>query len=129
MLTELSAMADIVAAAAVVASVVFLGLQVRESNRQARLSNWRALLDALARFKGLTNDLTFAEMVERGHRDFGALQPHEQRAFGLYLEQGIHVFGNFDKHHGRIPAGYTGLQTAIEANLRDLVTTPGARAS
>lgn len=128
MLSELSVLAEIVAAAAVVLSLVFVGLQIRETNRQARLTNWRGLLDALRAFKGLTNDLSFAEMVERGHRDFGALESHEQRAFGLYLEQGIHVLGNFGKHRGRNPPGYKGLDAAIEANLRDLVTTPGARA-
>ncbi len=79
-------------------------------------------------FKSQTNDLSFAEMIERGHKDFAALESHEKRAFGLYLEQGIHVYGNFNKHTGRIPPGYVGLEDALENSLTDLLTTPGARA-
>ena len=75
-----------------------------------------------------TNDLAFAEMIERGHRDFSTLQAHEKRAFGLYLEQGIQVYGNFGKHGGRIPAGYVGFEEPLQNSMRDLLTTPGARA-
>jgi hypothetical protein len=127
-LDQLSAIAELVAAMAVVASLLFLGYELREGNRQARLSNWRELLEALRSFKAQTNDLAFAEMIERAGRDYAGLAAHEKIAYGMYLEQGIHVYGNFAKHTGRIPPGYVGLDEAIENSLRDMLTTSGARA-
>ena len=127
-LDEIFVIAEIIAAFAIVGSLMFLGSELREGNRQARASNWGEGLEALREFKAQTNDLAFAEMIERGHRDFSTLQAHEKRAFGLYLEQGIQVYGNFGKHGGRIPAGYVGFEEPLQNSMRDLLTTPGARA-
>ncbi|NNK67488.1 MAG: hypothetical protein HKO95_12220 [Rhodobacteraceae bacterium] len=128
MLSHIADIADLVAATAVVASLVFVALEIRQSNRQSRLANWRDVLAGLNTFKAATNDLAFADMVARGHADYAGLAPHERLSFGLYLEQGIHMYGNFNKHAEMIPPGYDGLSDAIENSLSELLTTPGARA-
>lgn len=128
MLSYIADTADLIAAAAVVASLVFVALEIRQTNRQAQLSNWRDLLEGLRDFKAVTNDPVVADIITRGHQGFGDLAPHEQLTFGMYLEQGIHIYGNFTKHADAIPDGYDGLEEATDNSLEELLTTPGARA-
>ena len=127
-LTELAGVADLVAALGVMLSVAVLAYEMHRNRKQAELANWRELLQTLIDYKGLTNDLVFADLVERGHADYDALTPSEQRAFGLYLEQGIHIFGNFLKHNDSLPRKLTGLDQAIANMYIDMLATPGGAA-
>jgi hypothetical protein len=128
MLTVLADIADLLAAAGVIASLLFLAVQLRDQNRETRLKNWRELQVSLTQFKAVTNDLAMAELVARGQADYGSLGPGEKLAFGLYLEQGIHIIGNFDKHSGTVPKQFRDLDVAIHNTMLDLLTSPGARA-
>lgn len=128
MLDVLANIADVLAAAGVIASLLFLAFELREQNRETRLQNWRELTAALAEFKAVTNDPVMADLVERGHNDYAALGAAEKRAFGLYLEQGIHAIGNFRQHGGRVPMQFEHLHHVIRNTMLDHVTTPGARA-
>lgn len=128
MLMTLAAIADLVAAAGVIGSLIFLGVQLREQNRETGLNNWRELLVTLTDFKGITNDPAMADLVVRGHTDYHALSEAEQLSFGLYLEQGIHIIGNFEKHSGTVPGQMKDLQYPVQNLMLDHLATPGARA-
>lgn len=128
LLNQLAPMADILAALGVILSLVFLAYELRQNRKQSELSNWRDLLESLSNFKGLSNNLEFSEFLERAEQDYHALTPAEQRAFGMYLEQGIHIIGNFAKHNDTIPTKLVGMDGAIHSLLRDLLNTKGARA-
>jgi hypothetical protein len=128
MLTFLADIADLLAAAGVIASLLFLAVQLRDQNRETRLKNWRELQVSLTQFKAVTNDLAMADLVARGQEDFDALSPGEKLAFGLYLEQGIHIIGNFDKHLGTVPKQFEHLNYAVHNTMLDLLSSPGARA-
>lgn len=128
MLPTLAAIADLVAAAGVIASLLFLAVQLREQNRETGLNNWRELLETLTDYKGVTHDPHMADLVVRGHADFHALAPHEQLSFGLYMEQGIHIIGNFDKHSGTVPRQMKDLNLAVHNLMLDHLNSPGARA-
>jgi hypothetical protein len=127
-LSVLADFADIVAALAIVISLIFVGYELHQNRTQAELANWRALLDTLVDYKGLTHDPSFAEFVTRAHADYGALSDAEKMRFGLYLEQGIHIFGNFLKHNDALPRKLAGLEDAVTSMFADMLTTPGGSA-
>jgi hypothetical protein len=127
-LSLLADLADVVAAIAIVLSLIFVGYELHQNRTQAELSNWRALLDTLVDYKGLTHDPAFAEFVTRAHADYDALSDAEKMRFGLYLEQGIHIFGNFLKHNAALPRKLAGLEDAVTAMFADMLTTPGGSA-
>lgn len=127
-LGRIADIADLLAAAGVIVSLGFLAYELRMNRKLAELSNWRELLAALSDYKGLTHDLEFSDLIERGNRDYSALTPSEQRSYGLYLEQGIHIMGNFLKHNDTMPQKLTGIDGAIHSLLRDLLCHPGGLA-
>lgn len=124
-LSELASMADIIAAAAIIVSLLFVGVQLRLTRIQSELGNWRELLQQLTNYKGITNDLAVAELVIKGHADLDALDAAEKLSFGHYLEQGIHIYGNFLKHNDSLPRKLVGLDGAIKNSLSEMLTTPG----
>ena len=128
MLTTIANIADLLAAAGVIGSLIFLGLQLREQNRETGLNNWRELLITLTDFKGITSDPQMADLVLRGHEDYHALGPAEKLSFAMYLEQGIHIIGNFEKHSGTVPTQMKDLHYPIRNLMLDHLATPGARA-
>ena len=125
---QIALVTQIVAALGVVVSMCFLAYELHLTRKQSELTNWRELLATLTDYKGQTSDLVFAELIERGHADYDDLLPHEQRAFGLYLEQGIHVLGNFLKHNDALPRKLAGLDDAVSNMFIDALTTPGGAA-
>jgi len=126
-LNQLADIADLIAALGVIGSLLFLAFELRLSNKETRMANWRQLLDSFREYKAVTNDVAFSELIERGNNSFNNLNAAEQRSYGQYLEQGIHVIGNFSKHRGGIPAELQGLQLAVSNSLVDLLNTQGGR--
>ena len=127
-LSVLASLADVIAAVAIVVSLIFVGYELQQNRKQAELANWRAVLDTLVEYKGLTHDPAFAEFVVRSHSDYDALSTAEKLRFGLYLEQGIHIYGNFLKHNDALPRKLAGLEDAVTAMFADMLTTPGGAA-
>ncbi|MEO9825515.1 MAG: hypothetical protein ABJF50_13945 [Paracoccaceae bacterium] len=127
-LSDLASMADIIAAAAIIVSLIFVGVQLRLTRIQSELGNWRDVLQQLTDYKGITNDMAVAELVTKGHADLDDLDPAERLSFGLYLEQGIHIYGNFLKHNNSLPRKLVGLDGAIKNSLAEMLTTPGGAA-
>jgi hypothetical protein len=128
MLPTLAAIADLIAAAGVIGSLLFLAVQLREQNRETGLNNWRELLVTLTDFKAATNDHALADLVVRGNADYHGLSAPERMTYGLYLEQGIHIIGNFQKHSGTVPRMMRDLDLAVQNLMLDLLAHPGARA-
>lgn len=127
MLSILADIADLVAAAGVIASLLFLAFELREQNRETGLANWRHLLERLTVFKSATNDPVMVDLVVRGNADYHALSPAEKLTYGMYLEQGIHIIGNFEKHSGTVPRQMTDLPLAVHNLFLDLLSPPGAK--
>ena len=120
-LSQFADIADLIAAFGVIGSLLFLAFELRLSNKETRMSNWRQLLDSFREFKAVTNDVAFSELIERGNINYDDLSAAEKRSYGQYLEQGIHVIGNFSKHRGGIPMELDGLQSAVDNSLIDLL--------
>lgn len=127
-LAEFAPIADVLAAVGVMVTVAVLAYEMRQTRKQTELANWRDLLGTLTDYKGLSQDAEFADLVERGHADYNALSPADQRRFGLYLEQGVHVYGNFLKHNTELPQKLEGLDDAVANYYIDMLTTSGGAA-
>jgi hypothetical protein len=127
-LSVIADFADLIAASAIIVSLVFVGYEMRMTRNQAELSNWRDLLSTFTDFKAITNDLDYASFLVRAHADYHTLNDAEKLSFGLYLEQGIHISGNFLKHNDSLPRKLVGLDEAIESTLGEMLTTPGGAA-
>lgn len=124
----LASLADIIAAVAIVLSLIFVGYELQQNRTQAELSNWREVLQTLVDYKGQTNDAAFAEFVTRAHADYDALSEADKMRFGYYLEQGVHIYGNFLKHNSALPRKLEGLEDAVSNMFIDMSTTPGGAA-
>jgi hypothetical protein len=127
-LSSLSSIAQIAAAIGVIVSLAFLGYEIRMTRLQAEHANWRDLLQSLSDYKGITNDLPFAEFVTRAHTDYHALTDAEKLSFGGYMEQGIHIYANFYKHNALLPGQIDGIDEAISNCLTEMLATPGGAA-
>ncbi|MEM8591194.1 MAG: hypothetical protein AAGF13_01590 [Pseudomonadota bacterium] len=127
MMANLADIADIIAAAGVIASLLFLAFELRVQNRETGLANWRHLLETLTEFKATTNDPVMADLIIRGQKDYSALSEQEKLSFGNWLEQGIHIIGNFEKHSGTVPRAMKDLDIAVHNLMLDHLRSPGAR--
>lgn len=127
-LAELADIADLVAATAVIISLLFVGYELRMTRKQSELSNWRDVLQTFTEYKAATNDIEFAALLVRGHEDYDALSAAERMSFGLFLEQGVHICGNFLKHNDSLPRKLVGLEDAIMNTFAEMLTTPGGAA-
>lgn len=127
-LSTLADIADLIAAAAIILSLGFVGYELHLTRKQSELSNWREVLQAFVDYKAITNDLEFSEFLVRAHKDYAALSESEKQSFGLYLEQGIHVIGNFIKHNDSLPKKLVGLEDAVMNSFYEMLTTPGGAA-
>jgi hypothetical protein len=125
---DIAPIADLLAALGVMVTVAVLAYELHQTRKQTELSNWRDLLQTLVDYKGLMNAPEFADFVERAHGDYDALSPGEKRRFGMYLEQGIHIYGNFLKHNDSLPRKLEGLDDAVSNYHHDMLTTPGGAA-
>lgn len=125
MSSNVSAIADLVAALAIVSSLCLVAYELHQTRVQSELSNWREVLQALTDYKAVTNDLGFAEFLVKAHDDYDVLSDAEKLSFGLYLEQGVHIYGNFLKHNESLPRKLEGLEGAVMNMLGEMLTTPG----
>ena len=127
-LSVIAQIADFITAIAVVVSLVFVGYELHMTRKQSELSNWREVLQAFTDYKAVTNDIEFAAFIVRAHEDYNALSPAEKMSFGLYLEQGVHIMGNFLKHNDALPRKLVGLEKAVANTFAEMLTTPGGSA-
>jgi hypothetical protein len=127
-LSEVADIADLVAALAIIVSLVFVGYELHMTRKQSELSNWREVLQAFTDYKAATNNIEFAAFLVRGHENYEALSPAEKLSFGLFLEQGVHICGNFLKHNDSLPRKLVGLEDAIMNTFTEMLTTPGGAA-
>ncbi len=119
--------AQIIAALAVVASLVFVGLQVRASTREQALTRSIEAGDNYDRFQYLIiENPEFREVWVKGADDIGALSKTELMAFGAYMALWV---GSVMRFSMRDQAGYASPSTweEVKAMYRPITARKGAR--
>jgi hypothetical protein len=105
-LSEWANIAEIIGGIAIVASLIFVGLEVSENTRMVRLTSDRALDQRnLALNVSVANNQGLADILTRGETDRGSLTPTEKMRFDNYCLSRFggyeNVVGNFV--HGLVP--------------------------
>jgi len=120
--------ADVLAGVGVIASLVFVGVEVRRNTSQAKLQNWASLIDRFIGIYSNAADPELANVIAKGRKDFEALTDGEKIAYGNHLYQvvvGLEAFINFAENevHGKEE-----MERQFDSNILYHVGCPGGLA-
>ena len=88
------AAAELVGATGVIASLFYLGTQIRQNTRSVRASNYHAVVTNLSNLSGaMGRDGSTADVFVRGQSDFHCLSPTERKQFALLM---VSLFRNYE---------------------------------
>ncbi len=123
---ELGAIGELVGGVAVIGSLLYVGLQVSQSNRLAQLNAVQTYMGAFNRdVLSPFHDQEFAKTARRGFNDFQSLNKEEQITIhALWLK--IMFLGQTDfflRRHGKIEKDFA---AAIETANVTMLKSPGA---
>jgi hypothetical protein len=124
-ITELGSLGEFVGSLAVLATLAYLAVQVRQTKRafqSASLQNGIATMNQNT--QNIAADPEYTEIVMRGFYEHESLNPTQRFRFGLWLTSMFHVFQQhyFDAEKGLgDPRIWAGEQRA----MTDLLGTPG----
>ncbi|MDJ0790248.1 MAG: hypothetical protein QNK05_25935 [Myxococcota bacterium] len=116
------AIGEIVGAAAVVVSLVYLASQIRTQNREARAASVHQVMHEYAEAISRLHDPEMAEIWVRAHEDFDSLSPPQRLRFIIYLMVAVRSFEDayFQWREGRLEDD---VWRALLAPLRDVKST------
>jgi hypothetical protein len=127
----LGALGDLIGGFAVVASLIYLAVQVRHSARQTnentralRITSRQAVQEAFARWRALLSDARLAELYLRGSQDYSALSRDERFQFGLVAQEMFYAYETLFVQSSGV--GTTSAATAVE-QISIAVRPPGLR--
>ncbi len=86
-MAELTIVAELLAAAGVIASLIFVAFEIRRNTAQTRQANWGSIADRFSAVYAQTDDLELANLVVKGRQSYDDLSEAEKLSFGHYLEQ------------------------------------------
>jgi len=88
------AAAELVGATGVIASLFYLGTQIRQNTRSVRASNYHAVVTNLSNLSAaIGRDGSTADVFVRGQSDFHGLSPTERKQFVMLL---VSLFRNYE---------------------------------
>jgi hypothetical protein len=127
-LQDLAAIGDAVGGVAVIVTLVYLAIQIRQSTAIERAAGQRDLLSQLRSWVELTaGDPALFDVLRRGTRDWTSLAPPEQEQFHawalsllLLAEQALYMRNDRFVNEGSF--------RGIEQAALSIVATPGGRA-
>ncbi len=124
---ELGAIGELVGGVAVIASLIYVGLQVRQSARDTRASNFHAVTDSFNALNiQIAGNAELAEILDKGNSDRQSLNSNERVRYDfLYLS----VFRILETvfTQSRSGAGETDLWRAEERTVEALLSARGVR--
>lgn len=86
-LDQIADWADLLTAVGVIASLLFVGWEMRRNADQTRLGNHQTTLTALREHKRRTDDPHVADVIDRGRQDFDGLSGPDKITFGYWMEE------------------------------------------
>ncbi len=86
-LAQITILAELLAAAGVVASLIFVAFEIRRNTAQARLGNWQSVTERATALWSRTSDIELANLIAKGRKSYHDLTEGEKISFGHYLEE------------------------------------------
>ena len=108
-LEDLGNLGEFVGAIAVVASLIYLAVQVRQNTRSVRASTYQAVVSASADINAMiAQDETLARIFRLGLADVSELTDDERMRLDFFLGQWFNMFENLylQREHGTIDAEF-----------------------
>lgn len=97
-LSQFAPIADLLTAIVVTVSLVFVALELRSSNKQAKRSNTQQVLAGIRALKDWGKSPELAEVIVRGRRDFHQLTDSEKFCFANFMEESLTAYDSFLLH-------------------------------
>ena len=86
-LEQYAYLGEIIAALAVMASLIVVAMEVRKNTVQSKIANWGSAVDRFNAVYSQTSDIQLADLVAKGRQSYHTLTDGEKISFGHYLEQ------------------------------------------
>ena len=94
-LSQIADYADLITAAGVVLSLLFVAFEMHSSNRQAKRANMQSMLTGIRQLKHWGRDPHTVEILVRGRESFQQLTPAEKFVFANYTEECFAAYDSF----------------------------------
>jgi len=122
----IAAVGEVSGAIAVVASVLYLAIQVRAANRESRAASVHSLQDALNQWLTTANTREIATLWLQGLEDYEALDPVDRVRFNAVIQVLFRIAedGRAQVELDRLP---TEIWEAFEATLAAVLGSPGVK--
>ena len=116
------AIGEIIGAAAVVVSLIYLASQIRTQNREARAASVHQVMHEYSEAISSLHEPEMAEIWVRAHEDFDSLSPPQRLRFVIYMMVAMRTFEDayFQWREGRLEDD---VWHSLLAPLRDLKST------
>lgn len=127
--TDFAAIGDVIAALAVVVSLIYVGRQIRQSNRIARAEAYReiagAIQTAYANWSADDETVGLAVRIYYDNADREQFTPFERMKFGLRLTEALRTYQTLftQVQEGILPIGAEGLMPKQLYRTRYVQTT------
>ena len=122
-----SAVAELAGAVAVVATLYYLALQIRESSRESRRNRWNELHNEISRVADSWGENDgLSDIVFRGFNEYDSLKPQEVFRFYASL---FRLFRSFETlfQYTREGSVYQWGAQGFEKTMTDILGFPGAK--
>lgn len=110
----------------VLASLVFVGVELHRATAQSRLSNLRETIAGMNSLRAVTDDPRMADTILRGRQGLDNLTETEVLSFDRYLRRTVTQLRAFSKSAGYTIEGRS-FANVTRATLREEIDTPGGR--
>lgn len=122
----IAALGEVAGAAAVVASVLYLALQVRSAARESRAASVHALQESINDWLSTAVEPETAALWHRGIQDFDALDPVDRVRFNAQIQVFFRIAEDAHSQHrlDRLPRD---MWLAFEATFSAVAALPGVR--
>ena len=91
---ELGSLGELVGGLAVIVSLLYLAVQVRQNTKTARASNYESVLNGLREFHALlAQDGELTDIYMRGTADLASLDPRDRVRFNMLLYNAFTNYG------------------------------------
>lgn len=123
----MTAFADLLAAAGVIASLIFVAFEIRKNTAQTRQVNWGNAADRFNAVYAQSDDIELAELIVKGRQNYHDLSEAEKLSFGHYLEQLCIAIEALLVHGESLAHGREAMLALAKKHLAFHLGFPGAR--
>jgi hypothetical protein len=126
-IAQITVLAELLAAAGVIASLIFVAFEVRKNTAQTRQANWGNAADRFNAVYAQTDDIELAKLVVKGRQSYHELSEAEKVSFGHYLEQICIAIEALLVHGESLAHGREAMMVLAKKHLAFHLSFPGAR--